>query len=117
VVSSLLTQIDDLPHYVVVIAASNHPELLDRAVWRRFELRISMETPSETEIVAWSKKFIHGLGNEVDNITFEYVVKRFYGQSYSEIKERILTAHRRFILNRPNNDFSFFLKKEVGKMP
>ncbi|MCZ8107922.1 MAG: ATP-binding protein, partial [Burkholderiales bacterium] len=30
VVSSLLMQIDELPDYVVVIAASNHPELLDR---------------------------------------------------------------------------------------
>ena len=37
VVSSLLLQIDDLPDYVVVVAASNHPELLDRAVWRRFQ--------------------------------------------------------------------------------
>ena len=36
VVSSLLLQIDDLPSHVVVITATNHPELLDRAVWRRF---------------------------------------------------------------------------------
>ncbi|MGP4763358.1 AAA family ATPase, partial [Klebsiella pneumoniae] len=39
VVSSLLLQLDDLPDYVVVVAASNHPELLDSAVWRRFQLR------------------------------------------------------------------------------
>jgi len=37
VVSSLLLQMDSLPSYVVVITASNHPELLDRAVWRRFQ--------------------------------------------------------------------------------
>ena len=37
VVSSLLLQIDDLPSHVVVICATNHPELLDRAVWRRFQ--------------------------------------------------------------------------------
>ena len=35
VVSSLLLQIDALPSYVIVVAASNHPELLDRAVWRK----------------------------------------------------------------------------------
>jgi SpoVK/Ycf46/Vps4 family AAA+-type ATPase len=35
VVTSLLMQIDDLPSYVVVVAATNHAELLDRAVWRR----------------------------------------------------------------------------------
>ena len=38
VVSSLLLQIDSLPSYVVVVAASNHPELLDRAAWRRIYL-------------------------------------------------------------------------------
>lgn len=38
VVSSLLLQIDALPSYVIVVAASNHPELLDRAAWRRFQL-------------------------------------------------------------------------------
>ncbi|MDI7864219.1 ATP-binding protein [Rhizobiaceae bacterium n13] len=28
-------QLDQLPSYVVVMAATNHAELLDRAVWRR----------------------------------------------------------------------------------
>ncbi len=42
VVSSLLLQIDALPSYVVVVAASNHPELLDRAVWRRFQVRLDL---------------------------------------------------------------------------
>ena len=36
VVSSLLLMTDSLPSYTVVIGASNHPELLDRAIWRRF---------------------------------------------------------------------------------
>ena len=41
VVSSLLLQIDTLPSSVVAISATNHPELLDRAVWRRFQLPAS----------------------------------------------------------------------------
>ncbi|MCA8838275.1 MAG: AAA family ATPase, partial [Proteobacteria bacterium] len=40
VVSSLLMQVDDLPSHTIIIAASNHPELLDRATWRRFQLRL-----------------------------------------------------------------------------
>ncbi|MGK3796940.1 AAA family ATPase, partial [Enterococcus faecium] len=46
VVSFLLTQLDQLPSYVVVVAATNHAELLDRAVWRRFQLRIDMPSPA-----------------------------------------------------------------------
>ena len=45
VVSSLLLQIDALPSYVVVVTASNHPELLDRAVWRRFQVRLELPMP------------------------------------------------------------------------
>lgn len=50
VVISLLLQIDDLPDYVVVVAASNHPELLDRAVWRRFQLRIELPMPTRQQL-------------------------------------------------------------------
>jgi len=42
VVSSLLMQIDTLPSHVVVIGATNHAELLDRAVWRRFQVRMTL---------------------------------------------------------------------------
>ncbi len=45
VVSSLLLQIDALPGYVVVVTATNHPELLDRAVWRRFQMRLELPPP------------------------------------------------------------------------
>ena len=41
---------DRLPSYVVVITASNHPELLDRAVWRRFQLRLNLEGPDKSQI-------------------------------------------------------------------
>ena len=45
VVSFLLMQLDQLPSYVIVIAASNHAELLDRAVWRRFQVRLAFPAP------------------------------------------------------------------------
>ena len=50
VVSSLLLQIDRLPSYVVVVAATNHQELLDRAVWRRFQLRLELPPPTSAQV-------------------------------------------------------------------
>lgn len=50
VVSFLLMQLDQLPSYVIVIAATNHAELLDRAVWRRFQLRLGLPAPDKTQI-------------------------------------------------------------------
>lgn len=38
----MLMQIDNLPSHVMVIGATNHAELLDRAVWRRFQVRMTL---------------------------------------------------------------------------
>jgi SpoVK/Ycf46/Vps4 family AAA+-type ATPase len=56
VVSFLLMQIDQLPSYVVTVAATNHAELLDRAVWRRFQLRLALPQPSR-ETLAFRSRF------------------------------------------------------------
>lgn len=45
VVVSLLQNIDNLPEETILIAASNHENLLDSAVWRRFEYRIPIGLP------------------------------------------------------------------------
>jgi hypothetical protein len=50
VVSFLLMQLDQLPSYVIVVAATNHAELLDRAVWRRFQLRLGFPAPDKRQI-------------------------------------------------------------------
>ena len=49
IVSSLLLQMDALPPYVVVVTATNHPELLDRAVWRRFQIRMQLDNPGSKQ--------------------------------------------------------------------
>lgn len=58
VVSSLLMLIDDLPAHVVVIAASNHPELLDRGAARRFELVFRLPRPSVAARTRWWENFL-----------------------------------------------------------
>lgn len=58
VVSFLLMQLDRLPSYVVVVAASNHAELLDRAVWRRFQLRLSFPQPDENTLALYLERLI-----------------------------------------------------------
>ena len=50
-------QVDDLPSYTVVVAATNHAELLDRAVWRRFQVRLALDPPSRRELTAYLARF------------------------------------------------------------
>lgn len=50
VVNSLIQNIDMFSNNSVLIAATNHQELLDSAVWRRFNKIISLDYPKEVEI-------------------------------------------------------------------
>ena len=47
VVTTLLMQVDEVPAYTVIVAATNHSELLDRAAWRRFQLRFDAARSEE----------------------------------------------------------------------
>ena len=45
-VSTLLLQMDRLPSHTIFVAATNHANLLDSAVWRRFDLTFEIQSPS-----------------------------------------------------------------------
>ena len=97
VVSTLLLQIDKLPDYVVVVVASNHPELLDRAVWRRFQIRIELPMPTSAQL----KAFIERIGKK-HNTDFgfkaETLSKHLKGVSFAEAEEFCLSVVRRAVL-------------------
>ncbi|WP_372358701.1 AAA family ATPase [Xanthomonas sp. NCPPB 2865] len=99
VVSSLLLQLDDLPDYVVVVAASNHPELLDRAVWRRFQVRLELPVPTRAQLTA----FVASV-SERSSVNFgwaaETIAKRLLGLSFSEAEEFCLGVVRRAVMDR-----------------
>ncbi|QFY45214.1 AAA family ATPase [Candidatus Methylospira mobilis] len=99
VVSSLLLQMDGLPDYVVVVAASNHPELLDRAVWRRFQLRIELPLPTREQLA----HFIAAIGQRTQTnfgYTPETMAKHLLGSNFSDVEEFCLDVVRRAVLDR-----------------
>jgi len=49
-VTVLIQQIDDWPASGLLVAATNHPDLLDPAIWRRFEARIAFPLPDPDTI-------------------------------------------------------------------
>lgn len=103
VVSSLLLQIDDLPDYVVVVAASNHPELLDRAVWRRFQLRIELPMPTRQQLT----QHIESIGKRcVTNFGYtpETLAKHMLGLNFAEAEEFCLSVVRRAVLDKKSDD-------------
>lgn len=100
VVSSLLLQIDALPSYVVTIAATNHDALLDKAVWRRFQLKLELPKPTRRNLEHWfssfEKKMNFSFGLEPSTLA-----KKLYGKSYADAEEFALSVYRKFILRSP----------------
>lgn len=98
VVSSLLLQIDALPSYVVVVSATNHAELLDRAVWRRFQLRLALPAPSRAELAQFLAASFGALpdGGKLDP---DAVAGRLWPVSYAEATELLIDLRRRHVLS------------------
>ena len=97
VVTSLLMQIDDLPSYAVVIAATNHSELLDRAVWRRFQLRIHLPAPTEEDLAEYFGRFLSSKENR-PSISGATIARRLGAISYAEAEEFTLDTWRRDVM-------------------
>ena len=47
IVNVLLKELEQWPTNGIVIAATNHPNLLDKAIWRRFDLKINLPMPNQ----------------------------------------------------------------------
>lgn len=103
VVSSLLLQIDSLPSYVVTIAATNHDALLDKAAWRRFQIRIELPQPTRANLSTWLAFFERR--NDFDfGVTPETIAKKVYGCSFAEIEEIATEIYRRNVLSQFKED-------------
>ena len=97
VVTSLLMQVDDLPSYTVVVAATNHAELLDRAAWRRFQVRLLLDPPTRRELAAYIARFAATLDEPLGR-TAETIAKSLGAISYAEAEEFCRDVRRRSTL-------------------
>jgi SpoVK/Ycf46/Vps4 family AAA+-type ATPase len=101
VVSSLLLQIDNLPSHVMVIGATNHGELLDRAVWRRFQIRMNLPLPTQAALIEWLEKFERRINTSL-NYSHSELAKKLRGSNFAEIEEFAMSAYRQYVLEQPN---------------
>lgn len=112
VITTLLLQIDDLPSYCVLVGATNHPELLDRATWRRFELRLNLDAPSSKQMI----KYFH---DQLDDLEGQpgYTAKRLCESvdplSFSEAEAFFVDVRRRTALAQGARELRSILDDRV----
>jgi SpoVK/Ycf46/Vps4 family AAA+-type ATPase len=98
VVSSLLLQVDRLPSHVVVIAATNHAELLDKAVWRRMQLRLGLPQATREGKVEWLRAWSARTGVQFGK-SERTIADRLKDVSYAELEDFADDVQRRQILD------------------
>jgi len=96
-VNVLLQEIDDWPSTSLLIAATNHGELLDPAVWRRFDEVIQFELPATSEREAALKRLFAG---DVDVVPWLSILTELWkGRSHGDIARSVQWIRRRAIVS------------------
>ena len=103
VVSSLLLQIDSLPSHVVVVTATNHAELLDRAVWRRFQLRLALIAPTSAQKELWFNRLQQRLEAPL-GMSARTLATKLPATSFSDLEQFCEDVQRRYVLAMPAAD-------------
>lgn len=94
-VTVILQEVDEWPATGLLLAATNHPELIDPALWRRFDLVVDFKLPDKPAVKESIKRFLGPdyalFGRWIDILTFA-----FSGESFSDI-ERDIQRFRRAV--------------------
>lgn len=104
VVNTLLQCLDERNQFGYTIAITNHENLLDPAIWRRFDLRVEIPKPS----ITIRKEIIKNLTNEIiplTDIQINFLSKLTEGYSGSDITKLMGFINRKKVIS--NADFSF----------
>ncbi len=98
-VTVLLQEVDDWPEGGLLVAASNHQELLDPAVWRRFEVQIEFGLPSRDAIEQSLRLFVDD-PLALDDTWSAALAEVLAGQSYSDVERQIKLLRRQAVLKK-----------------
>ncbi|MCJ0743123.1 AAA family ATPase [Pedobacter montanisoli] len=91
-VNTIIQLIDYFPANALLICATNHPEIIDVALLRRFQLSIQFEMPNDTVLDKYYDKLLTPFPENVQQIQRKYAI------SFAEAKDYIYTAVKSILI-------------------
>lgn len=116
VVTTLLQNFDNMPKNVFLIAATNHEQLLDPAIWRRFNVTITLELPNEEQrnrlLKKWFKEY--GIKSKVD---YDTLAKITTGLSGAQLQELSTASGKKALVSKTlkTEDVTMILIQQLTK--
>ncbi|REC50247.1 AAA family ATPase [Chryseobacterium pennipullorum] len=93
-VNTLIQLIDYYPENALLICATNHPEIIDTALLRRFQLKINYEMPSAEILDLFYNRLLAKFPEEITTIERKYAI------SFAEAKDHALTAVKAALIKK-----------------
>ena len=91
-VNTLIQLIDYFPENALLIAATNHLDIVDQALVRRFQIVLTYEQPSKAELDSFYEELLTQFPEQFR------AIDRVYDLSYAETKDYVFTAVKRNII-------------------
>jgi SpoVK/Ycf46/Vps4 family AAA+-type ATPase len=91
-VTVLLQEIDMWPEGSLLLAATNHAELLDPAVWRRFEVVLQFPLPDRPTLVAAMRMYLDD--DSIPTESLAPLAAAYRGASHSDLQREVMRARR-----------------------
>lgn len=91
-VNTLIQLIDYYPEKGLLLCATNHPEIIDTALLRRFQLRINFEMPTQQVLDEYYNKLLSRFPTELQGI------ERKYNISFAEAKDWAFTLIKSILI-------------------
>ena len=112
-VTVLVQSIDDWPADGLLVAATNHPELLDPAIWRRFDRIVNLPLPGEAEIATVITQL---WGAAAGQMPLRVASALMRGRSFSDVTRAVLKTRRDSVISgAPENEAIQRLAAEASK--
>ncbi|OCZ54237.1 AAA family ATPase [Dehalobacter sp. TeCB1] len=116
VVTTLLQNFDNMPSNVFLIAATNHEHLLDPAIWRRFNVTVTLDLPNNEQRQTLFKKWISE--HDVDiKLDYALLAKISEGLNGAQIKELANAALKKYLIEKhlKTEDVTTILLQQLTK--
>jgi len=98
VVNTVLQGLDSLTDDIIVIGATNHPHLLDPAIWRRFPYKLDMGLPGDEVRAAMWRHYLFE-GDTTSTLDIKLLAAMSAELSGADIQNLSLATRRRAILS------------------
>lgn len=97
IVIALMQELEFLQTSGVVIATSNLPKNLDRALWRRFDLVLQFPTPSKTELETYATRISAKFGLKPSQVTQRHIAT---AKTFADTEKLVEAEARRVALEK-----------------